>query len=46
MEEGAEESNSPMVAATELAGVGRDRHAMVGRLGFAREELGRERGRE
>jgi hypothetical protein len=34
------------VAAAELAGVGRNRRAMAGRLGFAREELGRERGRE
>jgi hypothetical protein len=29
MEEGSEESNSPKVAATELAGVGRDRQTMV-----------------
>jgi hypothetical protein len=46
MEEGSEESNSPKVAAAELAGVGRDRQATVGRLGFAREELGSERGGE
>jgi hypothetical protein len=46
MEEGTEVSNSPKVAAAELAGVGRNRQAMAGRLGFAREQLGRERGRE
>jgi hypothetical protein len=46
MEEGSEESNSPKVGATELAGVGRDRQATAGRLGFAREDLGSERGGE
>jgi hypothetical protein len=46
MEEGSEESNSPKVAAVELAGVGRDRQAVAGRLGFAREVLGSERGEE
>jgi hypothetical protein len=46
MEEGTKVSNSPKVAAAELAGVGRNRQATAGRLGFAKEELGRERGRE
>jgi hypothetical protein len=46
MEGGTEESCSPKVAAAELAGVGRNRQAMAGRLGFAREELGRERERK
>jgi hypothetical protein len=46
MEEGAEESNSPKVAATELPGACRDHQAMAGRLGFAIEELGSERGGE
>jgi hypothetical protein len=44
MEQGSEEINSPKVAAAELAEVGRNRQATVGRPGFAREELGRERG--
>jgi hypothetical protein len=46
MEEGAEESSSPKVAAAELVGVGRNRQVTAGRLGFTREELGRERGKE
>jgi hypothetical protein len=42
MEEGAEESSSPKVAAAELAGVGRNRQATAGRLGF-RQSRARER---
>jgi hypothetical protein len=49
MEEGTEESSSPKVAATELAGVGQNHQATVGRLGLhqrgAREREG-ERVRE
>jgi hypothetical protein len=46
MKEGMEESNSSKVAAAELTGVGRNRQTAAGRLGFAREELGSERGGE
>jgi hypothetical protein len=46
MEEGMEESNSSMVAVAKLAGVGRSCQAAAGRLGFAREVLGSERGGE
>jgi hypothetical protein len=42
IEEGAEESSLPKVAAAELAGVGLNRQATTGRLGFA-GELERER---
>jgi hypothetical protein len=42
IEEGAEENSSPKVAAAELTGVGLNRQAMAGRLGFA-GELERER---
>jgi hypothetical protein len=47
MEEGSEESNSPKVAAAELARVGRDRQAMA-RATRVRQRgtRGRERGRE
>jgi hypothetical protein len=46
MEGGSEEGCSPKVAAAELTGVGQNRQVTAGRLGFAREELGRERGRK
>jgi hypothetical protein len=46
MKEGAKESNSPKVAAAELAGVGRSRPAVARRLGFARGRLGSKRGGE
>jgi hypothetical protein len=46
MEECAEESSSPKVVAAELARVGRNRQATAGRLGFAREDLGKEREKE
>jgi hypothetical protein len=42
IEEGVEESSSPKVVAVELAGVGRNRQATAGRLGFT-GELERER---